>query len=282
MFGGFIDEFSVWDQRIVVGKFPFALHNFLLMNDEIQGIVLSKNTKFLGRLSNLNVQAFYAFNDVDTFSDADGRLVGTNLSIDYERKFYELTYAFVAHETDSQRNTHFAAISRTALCGPLTIAGRGLFKWGDRGGRGAGQLLTLECNYGRVLEHSRLGIESAVYFANAFYATKGWNSIGGGNFNRLRTAFEVDPTIRLSAGPANADTAGVTLGVQLFRHHEDESFVPEVAFETPGGEPVLGFGFRYQRKLSPRTYVEALGVWNLSDDPQYQREGVFASYTIIF
>ena len=113
-------------------------------------------------------------------------------------------------------------------------------------------------------------------------ATAGWSNLGGGNFNRLRTSFEVNPLIRISAGRSADETSGAALGIQLFRHHDDESWVPEFAFEAPSGEPVWGFGLRYLRKTGRRTYFEALGVLNYSDDSQYDRQGVFASHVIIF
>jgi hypothetical protein len=283
MLGGYLDPFSVLDVNVTAGKFPLALHNFFLMNDEIQGVVLSKNTWFIGPLSNLNAQVFYGFNDVDTFPNEEAQLGGIHLSVDIERIFYEATYAHVAHETDSLRDSHFAALSRTSLHGPLTMTARVMSKWGDQGGAGSGQLYVLENNYVRYYDHPWLGVESAVFFANAFAASEGWSSISGGGFNRVRTAFEVNPATRLAAGgPASTDTLGVTLGVQLFRHHEDESFVPEIAYESPNGEPVYGVGLRYLRKLGPRTYIEALGVANFSDDPQYERKGVILSHSIVF
>lgn len=282
MLGSWADPFAPSDFHVVAGKFPFQLHNNFLMNDEVIGVAVNKNTLFVGDLSNLNVQLFYAFNDVDTFENADGELFGVHLSADRNRTFYEATYARVDHAFDTSRRTHYGAVSRTQLVGSLTLAGRALFKWGDEGGRGDGQLYVLESNLGRYFDGAPLGVESAVFYANAFSSSRGWNSIGAANFNRVRTAFEVDPTIRIAAGPAANDTLGVALGVQLFRHHQDESITPEIAFEAPGGEAVWGAGLRYQRKTGPRSYIEALGVINISDDPQFERDGVLLSWFLLF
>lgn len=282
MFGAFVDPYSPLDYNVVVGKFPFALHNSFLIDDEIQGVVLSKNTIFAGPLSNLNVQLFYGFNDVDTFADAEAQVMGVHATADHRHTFYELTYAFVDHESDRTRDTHFAAISRTNLYGPLSIAGRAMFKWGDRGGRGNGHLFVLESNYTKVFEENFCGVESAVFFCNTFVASRGWNSIGGANLNRIRTVFETNPGVRIAAGPQQQDTLGVAFGAQLFRMHRDESWVPEVAFESPGGEPVIGVGLRYLRKTGPRTFLNVLGTANFSNDERFDRQGVFASYTIVF
>ncbi len=121
-----------------------------------------------------------------------------------------------------------------------------------------------------------------VFFGNAFLATSGWNSIAGGNFNRLRTSFEIDPLVRIAAGRDVGNTWGAALGVQLFRHHEDESWIPEVAFEAPDNTPVFGLGLRYLRKTGVRSYLELLLSFNLSNDPRFDREGVFLSETIAF
>ncbi len=274
------DPFASLDYHMVFGKFPFALHNSLLMNDDIIGAVVNKNTIYLGTLSNLNVQAFVGFNDVDTYQLVESQVYGLHLSIDHRRDFYEATYAYVA--ADQDRGAHYLGFSRTSFYGALTLAGRLLLKQGDQGGTGSAQLIVLESNYDRYFEYSPCGFEHGVFYCNAFYASEGWNSIAGGNFNRLRTAFEVNPLVRLAAGPARQDTAGIACGVQLFRRHEDESWIPEFAFEVPGGEPVYGCGLRYLRKTGPRSFLEALGTFNFSNDPQFDREGVFTGHTWIF
>lgn len=282
VFGAYLDPFAVMDYNFVVGKFPFALHNSLLMNDEILGVVLSKNTIYLGSLSNLNVQMIYGANDVDAFSNAEGALYGMHASADHRGAFYEATYAFVDHDFDSARDSHFAALSGTKFFGPTSVSARALLKFGDEGGRGSGQLFTLESNRSQYFHPNVLGFEEAVYFCNAFYSTAGWNPISGGNLNRLRTAFETNPLVRISAGSQNVRNVGIALGVQLFRHRQDESLIPEIAFESPDGIAVTGLGLRYLRKTGSRSFFEALATFTLSDDPRFDREGIFTSYNIEF
>lgn len=282
IFGAYLDPFAVMDYNFVVGKFPYALHNSLLINDEILGVVLSKNTIYLGQLSNLNVQLIYGANDVDAFADADGGLYGAHIAADHRGAFYEATYAYVDHDFDSSRDSHFAAVSGTKFLGAASVAARGLFKFGDEGGRGNGQLFTLESNRCQHFEPNSLGIEEAVYFCNAFYNTAGWNPISGGNLNRIRTAFETNPLVRIAAGSLPVRNLGVAVGVQLFRHHQDESIIPEVAFESPDGIAVTGFGLRYLRKTGSRSSFEAFATFTLSDDPRFAREGIFTSYNIDF
>ena len=280
--GGFVDPFHAWDFNCVAGKFPFALHNQMLMNDEVLGFVISKNTIFAGPLSNLNVQVLYAPTDVDAFAAADAALYAVHVSADHRGTFWEATYAFVGHENDSSRDTHYAALSRTKFFGPVSLAARALFKVGDEGGRGSGQLIVLETNWTRKFHGQPCGVEHGVFYCNAFGASDGWNPISGGNFNRLSTSFEVNPLVRIAAGQSLEETYGVSAGVQLFRHHDDESFVPEVAFQSAAGTPVWGVGLRYLRKTGPRTFVEVLGVANFSDDSQFEREGIFTAYNILF
>ena len=280
--GAYLDPFAVRDIHFVIGRFPLAFHNFLLMNDDITGFIVNKNTWNCGPLSNLNVQGFVGLNDISAFEDSDSNLYGVHASADHERVFYEATYAFLQHERNASRNSHFFAFSRTAQYGAWSVAGRAMFKWGDQGGRGSGQLFVVESNRTRVFDNRPLGIEKGVFFGNAFLATSGWNSIAGGNFNRLRTSFEIDPLVRIAAGRDAGSTWGAALGVQLFRHHEDESWIPEVAFETPDDTLVFGLGLRYLRKTGVRSYLELLLSFNLSNDPRFDREGVFLSETIAF
>lgn len=266
--------------NFLAGKFPFQLHKSLLLNDDILGVVLSRNNLRFRDASNVNLQLFAGFHDVDTFPDIDTNIYGVHASVDYKRQLYEATYAFANSAFD--REAHYAGFSGTRFFGPRTIAARALFKFGDESGTGSGQLITLETNRTRVFEHEPFGIHHGVFFCNAFWASEGWNSMGGGNLNRLRTAFEVNPLVRLAAGPAQQDTYGVALGVQLFRHHEDESLIPEFAWESPGGESVYGVGLRYLKKTSARSSLEIFSVKNWSDDISFQREGVFISHSWLF
>ncbi|MEO2009285.1 MAG: hypothetical protein ABGX22_11470 [Pirellulaceae bacterium] len=282
IFSGFVDPFSPLDIGLTVGRFPFALHNTLLMNDEIVGVVLSKNTIYLGPLNNLNMRLFYGFNEVDAFDGAGAQLIGLHASADHRGVFYESTYAFASHDSDSGRNSHFAAISRTKLYGRNNISARAFLKWGDQSGRGGGELFTLEANRVYHLHRPVCDVRHFLLFANAFVASEGWTSLGGGNFNRVRTAFEVNPLVRIAAGVASRDTVGLAVGAQIFRRFDDESFVPEIAIEFPGGEPVFGIGLRYLRKTSERTFFDVLGTANISGDPQFDRLGLFLSHVTLF
>ncbi len=282
IFSGFMDPFAVRDIHMVGGKFPFQLHNDLLMNDEILGLAINKNTLFVGNTSNINIQGIYAASDVENVADDNGRMYGTNVSVDYEREFYEATYLFVETPDAPGRNQHFAAISRTKFHGQFNYAGRALFKFGDEAGTGSGELFVLETNYTYLTPAHPFGIEFGVAYCNVFYATEGWNSAAGGGFNRLRSAFDVNPLVSISTGNNLGENYGASLGVQLFRHHEDESIAPEIAFQTPNGDLVYGFGLRYQRKTTKRSFFEVLGVLNLSDTPSLRRDGVFVSETILF
>lgn len=282
MFSDVVDPFAPLDFGISVGRVPYALHNSLLMNDEFVGVILNKNTIYLGPLSNLNLNWFYGFSEVDAFTDGGTQLFGFHAAADHRGTFYEATYAFARHDYDSGRDSHFAALSRTKLYGRNNIAARALFKWGDENGSGSGELLTLEANRVYHVEHSRFDVDHFTLFCNTFAASQGWNGLGGGNFNRLRTAFEVDPLVRIATGAVNRDTFGMAIGAQIFRRHEDESFVPEFAFEFPGGEPVYGVGVRYLRKTSSRSFLDVLGSLNYSDDSQLDRKGAFMSHSILF
>ena len=282
LIGAFVNPFTALDYQVTVGRFPFALQNNLLMNDENLGLAINKNNLYFGPLSNLNIQLFYGFNDVSTFSNSDAQLYGATAFADYHNEFWEANYAFIKNELDSTRDAHYAAASRTKLYGPTTVALRALFKWGDRGGSGSGQLFVVESNRTRLFESRPLGVEKGVFYCNAFLATKGWNSIAGSNFNRLTTTFEVDPLVQIATGRTTGEIWGASLGVQLFRHHEDESLIPEFAFQAPNGEPAWGFGLRYLRKTGRRSFFEALGVFSDSNDARFKREGVFLSETILF
>ncbi|MCC9628007.1 hypothetical protein LOC68_06340 [Blastopirellula sp. JC732] len=282
IFGGYFSPFAVRDIFVTAGRFPFALQNGLLMNDEMLGVVVNKNTIYVGNISNINVQGIYAATDVRNTADPDSGLFGVNVTADYDRELHEFSALALNTPDAPGRNQQFVAYSRTKFYGPVTLTGRAMFKFGDEAGIGEGQLFVLESNLTRYFEHEFLGIDHCVYYCNAFYARDGWNPAGSGNYNRLRTAFEVDPLVQIASGRTVGPNSGVALGVQYFRHHEDESIIPEIAFEAPTGDPVWGFGLRYLRKTSQRTYFEALGVINFSETEIYRRDGISISETILF
>ena len=272
------------DINFTAGKFPFALHNALLINDEITGIVVGKNTFTQTPLSNVNTQLFYAFDEVDPFTHGDADLAGVHLTGDYRHAFLEITLARLFH-THINRDANYVALSGTQFFGPLTVAGRVMFKQGDNAGTGEGQLYVLESNFTRKPSHwweEHTGVELTVSYLNLFHATDGWQPIAGGNFNRLRNLFTLNPLLQIAAGRPPSDTTGAALGVQMFRHHEDESIIPELAIEETQGDTAWGVSLRYQRKLTPRTYLELRGLKTWSDLPILVREGLFASTFIIF
>jgi hypothetical protein len=212
-------------------------------------------------------------------------LAGIHLTADCRYALIESTFAWVYSSAESRRDTRYAAGSVTQFFGPFTLAGRGLFKWGDQEGRGDGQLYVIETNYTRTFSeacHERTGIKYGVFYANAFKATHGWNSISGGNYDRLRSTFEVNPLVMVASARPPERTIGGALGVQLFRHHEDQSFIPEFAYEEQNGEPVWGFGLGYLQKLCARAFLSVRGIRTYSDDASREREGVFCSTTVLF
>ena len=286
LFGGLIDDqFTPLDYHITLGKVPYAVHNSLLINDEVTGVIVNKNTLLIPPLSNLNLQGVYFFDDVDTATPRSTELVGMHASADWRNAFLEGTVAYVSHSDDANFDSRYAAVSATQFFGPVTLAGRALFKDGDEAGTGDGSLFVVESNLTRLAPHEvrcATGIEHAVFYGNFFKATSGWSPISGANFNRLRSSFAIDPLIRIGQGLSPADTVGASLGAQLFRDHEDESITPEIAWEQPLGESVWGLGLRWQRKLGPQVFLDASGIISWSDNRQLEREGLFISTFVVF
>lgn len=286
MFGGLIDDPTIQlDANVTLGKFPLVLQNFLLMNDEVTGVLLGKNNLLIAPFSNINVQTFYLFDDVDSFSNRPTDVVGTEVTADYRLAFLEATYIHAFDSRDSGFDADYFAFSATQFFGPLTVAGRAMFKTGDQAGLGDGQLYVVESSHTRKPGHwieEHTGIELAVAYLNLFKTTSGWQPVAGGNFNRLRNVFTLNPLLQISAGRDPADTTGAAMGVQLFRHHEDESLIPEVAIEEVDADLVYGIGLQYERKLTSRIYLNLNGVKTWSDNPMLVREGIFASTFVLF
>jgi hypothetical protein len=286
IFGGLIDDPTrQWDVYFALGKFPLVLQNFLLMNDEVTGILVGKNTLIIPPFSNINVQTFYLFDEVDAFSGPSTDIVGAELLADYRLALLEASYIHTFDRLESDRDADFFAFSATQFFGTYTFAGRAMFKTGDPGGRGDGQLYVLESCLTRLPPewlHEDLGVDLTVSYLNLFHASEGWTPVAGGNFDRLRSLFVLDPLLQIAMGRAPGDTTGAAAGVQFFRHHQDESIIPEVAVEEFNSELVWGIGLQYERKLSSWTYLNLRGVKTWSDDPALVREGILASTFFLF
>ncbi len=278
------DDRHQLDVNFTVGRFPFRLQNGLLMNDEITGIVLGKNTFTSLPFSNLNVQAFYALDQVDSLPNSSD-VLGVHLSADYRHTFIEATYAHLNRSRDVEFSTNYLAASATKFFGPLSVSGRTMYRFADDSSVGNGNLQVVETAYTRVPSYKfecLTGIESTVTYFNAFYASEDWTTIAGGNFDRLRNAFTVNPLLNLAAGAPPQKRIGAALGVQLFRHNQDESLIPEIAYEEVSADATFGIGMTYRRKLTARQYLELRSIKNWSDTPALRREGFFASTIVIF
>ncbi len=278
------DERHQLDVNFTVGRFPFRLHNGLLMNDEIIGIVLGKNTITSLPLSNLNVQAFYALDQVDSAPNS-ADLLGVHFSGDYRHIFFEATYAHLNRSRDIEFSTNYLAGSATKFFGPLSVAGRTMYRFADDSSIGDGHLQVVETAFTRIPNHDfecLTGIEKTVTYLNAFYASEDWTTIAGGNFDRLRNSFTVNPLLNIAAGAPPQERFGAALGIQLFRHHQDESLIPEIAYEEVSSETSFGIGMTYRRKLTARQFLELRSIKNWSDTAALRREGFFASTIVIF
>ncbi len=285
LIGNVFDNESIpRDYHFTVGKFPFQLHNSLLVNEELLGAVVNKNTLLIPPLSNLNVQLFYGYDDGEAFEIPEANLVGLHFSADYRHIFIESTLAGSFSENAS-RQAIYPAMSITRLMGPLTLAGRALGRFAEAGPHQTGGLFVLESNWTRELSGTLAEAcrwETAVMYATAFYANEGWQSMAGGNFDRLRSAFNVNPLVALGRMPAPAERYGTSLGVQLFRDQEDASFIPEVAFEELDGTPRVGIGSTFLKQLGRRTFLDFRGIATWSNTTALRQQGVFSSVFFVF
>ncbi|MCA9068411.1 MAG: hypothetical protein KDA84_05790 [Planctomycetaceae bacterium] len=278
------EETTPLDYHFTVGKYPFTLHNSLLVNDELVGAVINKNTLLIPPLSNMNVQMFYGYDDGEALEIPEANLAGMHVSADYRHLFFELTLAGSFSENTS-RQAAYTALSVTRLWGPYTFAGRALGRWADNGPNQRGGLFVLEGNRSREFSgefREWTGWESAVSYINLFYANAGWQSMAGGNFNRLRSAFAVNPLVAITRSPNPAEQYGVALGTQFFRNHEDTSFTPEIAFEQVSGTPRAGIGGTFLTQLGRRTFLDLRGVAVWSDNTALRQQGVFSSVFFVF
>lgn len=282
VFSGYIPDTVVADWLVTAGLYPYELHNRLLVNDDIVGVMLSKNTFIVEPFSNILVQGFVGFDEIDAFANEDDvRMVGFHATADWRRRFLELSYVHLWDVTASNRNQDYVAFSVTQLLGPANIAGRILANIGDEGRDGGGQLYVLEGNWTRELISDR-PFESLVVYTTAYWATEGWNPISGGNFDRLRSTFAVNPLVRLSAQNLGVESRGVAAGVECFGRHHDWAFIPEVAAEFQENRQTAGVGFRLRRQVGKRSQLELFGLTSVAGSTELRRHGLFLEWITFF
>ena len=119
------------------------------MNDEIVGVAVNKNSMMHGAISNLNVQMFYGFDDVDGFGGANIDVDGIHATADYRHALIETTFASAHHSGAADIDAYYAALSATQFFGPVSLAGLILAKWEDAGSRGDGQVYVGGSNFSR-------------------------------------------------------------------------------------------------------------------------------------
>ncbi len=273
------------DINVAFGMVPLLLHNALLVNDDMLGVVVSKNTLVAEPWSNLNLMGFAFLDDVDGQPGLSADLYGLHASMDLRGHFLEVSYLYSNPRRVRGRDAQFLAASYTRFWGLWTAAVRVMHKGGDRAGRGPGQLYALE-----LLRKHRFaggwlpaaGIKSCVWYGTAFRSTGGWNSAASGTFNRLTISFELDPLVSIAASPAPQDSYGVALGVQLFGDDENWALVPEVAWQRPQGNDVLGGSLTWWLKTGRRTYFQLQGIYTDGEGSLFDRRGVLGTFFIVF
>ncbi|MBX3440422.1 MAG: hypothetical protein KF861_23230, partial [Planctomycetaceae bacterium] len=283
VFSGVIPDTVPADILLTAGLFPLEMHNRLLINDDVVGVIVSKNDIIQEPFSKILGQVFGAFDEVDMIPDEeDVRFVGTHWFIDWQTRNIEATYVHVAVQGQPDLNQDYFAVSLTQLWGVWNVAGRVLAQVGDDGRDGSGQLFVFESNWTRYFTEHIVGFESLLLYANAYWATEGWQSISGGNFDRLRNTFEVNPLIRLSADPSGVVNRGFAVGTEFFALHKDLAVIPEIAVEFPGDSEVFGFGLRCRRKIGKRSQLELRCITSASGTEDLRRNGAFVEWISFF
>jgi hypothetical protein len=283
VFSGIIPDTAMADFLVTAGLFPYFLHNRLLISDDIVGVMISKNDLIHEPFSKILIQVFGAFDEVDAFANEQHvRIFGTHWFADWQSRNLEATYVRMMDDSDPSRNQDYYALSVTQLWGVWNFAGRVLLQMGDDGRDGSGQLYVWEANWTRYFHTHILGFESLLWYATAFWATEGWQSISGGNFDRLRSTFAVNPLVRLTVDPTGVENRGIAMGTEFFAWHKDLAVIPEIAVEFPGDDEVVGFGMRVRRKMGKRSQLELRGISSISAADSLRRHGAFLEWSMFF
>ncbi len=273
------------DWNVAMGQVPVWLHNGLLVNDDMLGVVVSKNTLIQPPWSNLNLMAFAFLDDVDALPGISADLYGLHLSMDLHGHFWEFSYLHYNPRRVVGRNADYVAWSYTHFWGLWTITGRVMLKNGDRLGSGSGQLYAVELL--RKVKPSgpwlaRWGVDQMVWYATGIRTVGGWNSPASGTFDRLTLTFELDPLITVPAAPDASDTYAVALGCMIQGHHQHWALIPEVAWQQPQHRPVWGASITWWCKLGRRSFVQVRGLWTGSSHAALRRRGVLVAWFWLF
>ncbi len=255
----FPDDRYPLDFTVAGGRIPLAFHNNYWMNEDVLGFAVSKNNIYLPPLQNLNIITFGAFDELNNFDDAS--FAGIGAFIDYKGYFIETTFAYVWDDT-AANDRFFSGVSVTKQFGLTGFALRFLLNEDDgvSGGADLGALFAIETET-RLFNDLFYAGEARLY-ANTFYATRNWESIGGGNVARQGFLFQTDRSITVpSLLNRGIDSGGLAVGM-IFNPEGTVTVTPEAGFlrderkrsrsgkDTAGNLEQIGLGLRIQADLA--------------------------------
>ena len=269
------DDRHPLDFNLAGGRIPLLFHNNYWWNEDVLGFAISKNNIYLPPLSNLNIIAIGAFDELNNFDDAS--IAGIAALIDYKGYFFEGTFAYVWDNTEA-RDRFFSGVSVTKQVGLTGVSLRFLLNQSDgvQGGGDLGALFVIETETRLFSDYLYAG--EARLYANSFYATRNWQSIGGGNVARQGFLLQTDRSITIPAlVNRGIDSGGVVMGV-IFNPEGTVTVAPEIAFlrddsarrTDSSGQPAgdleqFGLGLRIQADLARLLLPGRIDPWYDAD-----------------
>jgi len=264
------------DILLAGGRIPLSFHNQYWLNEDVLGFAVSKNNIYFPVLSNLNVIMFGAFDELNAFDNA--KVAGLGIFIDYKGYFVETTFAYAFDHT-VRDDRFFAGVSVSKSLGLSGVAFRVLLNQADgvQKGPDLGALFVIE--FERRLFFEGLGGEARLY-ANTFYGTRNWATLGGGSMGRQGFLFQPDRSVSVpTLISRGTDSGGAAVGL-IFRAERDVTVTPEVGFVRDERDNLtqIGLGLRGQINLSRLLILGSTFPWWAADFDKVEKRLETALY----
>ena len=251
------DDSASFDLGFSIGRQPLSYQEGMLINDDIDGIGITRNTLLPRGGTDLQFTFLYGWADVhrdDNLEDADAKLAGLFVAADYPRSTlsFDLVYVF---DTERETDGAYWGVSAVQRIGHVNTSFRVLGSDAldaETDAVSDGYLLFGEVSWTPAWTHDNL-------YVNAFWGIDRFSSAArgpamGGPLGRVGILFAAVGLGRYGAPLGNRadDSAGLAFGYQKFLHDTRRQVIIELGGRhgTIGiDDGALALGGRYQQAI---------------------------------
>ena len=253
-----------FDIGFSVGRQNLFFQDGMLINDNVDGIGLTRNTLISSRITNMRITALYAWNNVhrdDNTRDASAHLVGlfTEADTPFSTISVDLVYILAGKSTGDAFYASGSAVQRIGRFNTTFRVSTSLPMDGNTSASSRGTLLFNELSWTPHHGHN-------LFYINSFWALDRFSSAArgpstGGPLGRTGILFAATGMGQYGAPLDNRanDAFGGSFGYQMFFSHTRKQLIIEIGGRKDTNkidDGAAAVGLRYQQAVGRRFIVQ--------------------------